>query len=183
MPRSAPRRLERLASHVVDDRMEGGAATGLLAAGGAAAALGCALRVGCSGSSSASGSGAEIGAAADSSLRRYTAPWVDFGDSPISTVTVDTVTGVVTLAGLVCDDVVPCDGRSARGSDARGSTAAECKVVLSAVADLLASIGTPMGGMTNCLVHVDDIDDFAGINEAFVRTKSPPLFVSLRLRL
>jgi enamine deaminase RidA (YjgF/YER057c/UK114 family) len=105
-------------------------------------------------------------------LRHYTAPWIDFGRSPISTVIVDELTGTVTLSGIVCDDVVACDGRPAAG-EAKGDTAAEAKVVLSAVEDLLAAVGTPMSHMVSCLVHVSDIEAFAGVNEAFAQYFQP----------
>jgi enamine deaminase RidA (YjgF/YER057c/UK114 family) len=106
-------------------------------------------------------------------LRRYTAPWIDFGRSPISTVTVDELTGTVTLSGLVCDDVVSCAGRPSSAEEAKGNPAAEAKLVLGAVADLLAAVGTPMSFMVNCLVHVSDIEAFAGINEAFAEYYAP----------
>ena len=106
-------------------------------------------------------------------LRHYTAPWIDFGRSPISTVIVDELSGTVTLSGVVCDDVVSCAGRPSAAAEAKGDTAAEATLVLSAIEDLLAAVGTPMSSMVSCLVHVSDIEAFAGVNEAFAQYYEP----------
>jgi hypothetical protein len=65
-----------------------------------------------------------------SHIRRYTVPWADFAATPISPVVVDTDTDTITLAGLVCDDILPCPGRpsfdAGTGAPARDPVRSVC---------------------------------------------------------
>ena len=112
-----------------------------------------------------------------SRIRRYSSERTLSGSkafgAPIATLTVDTETGMVYVSGLVVEDIVPMP------PNVKGDAEKEARAVLTAIEELLNSVGAEMDDVVSCLVHVANLNtDLEKVNRAFAEWYTPATGVS-----
>ena len=114
-----------------------------------------------------SGEDGPAGEGGVSHLRRYGTADVDF-HSPISTVTVDTESGLILLSGIVSDDIVP-------PPPGKGDAGREMENILEMAKGLLAAVGAGFEDVVYALVHFADLEkDFQDVNAVWSKHFQQP---------